>query len=121
LVVDDSPVALQTLCTCVLEHPAVQVVGTATGGREAEALAGKLHPDLILLDLLMPKVSGFEVASWLASEHPSIKVIAVTSLETSSDLERRLRDHGVRGLVSKEHLSEQLLKLIDRVLHVQHA
>jgi len=95
LVVDDDPKAVEVIAT-FLPAPAYAVV-RAYGGSEAIALAARLRPDLILLDLMMPGVSGFEVAEALQSNPDTarIPILVVTAKSiTSQDRETLNRDPG---------------------------
>ena len=116
LIVDDSELALHTICSYLEEMPWVQVVGTAMDGAEALVLAAKHHPDLVLLDLQMPGMSGLEVASRLASEFPDILVVIVTGLDAPK-LGLRLSDRGVYGLVHKQQMNTELPEMLDQILH----
>jgi len=84
LIVDDDPNAVELIAT-FLPVPAYAVV-RAYGGREAIALARKLHPDLILLDLMMPEVSGFDVVDALLRDIDTarIPVLVVTAKQITS-------------------------------------
>jgi CheY-like chemotaxis protein len=84
LIVDDDPNAVELIAT-FLPAPAYAVV-RAYGGREAIALARKLHPDLILLDLMMPEVSGFDVVAALLQDIDTarIPVLVVTAKQFTS-------------------------------------
>jgi two-component system, NarL family, response regulator DesR len=116
LIVDDSELALHTICSYLEDLPWVQVVGTAMDGVDALLLAAKHHPDLVLLDLQMPGMSGLEVASRLASDFPGILVVIVTGLDAPK-LGLRLSDRGVYGLVSKQRMHQELPEVLDQILH----
>jgi DNA-binding NarL/FixJ family response regulator len=117
LIVDDSELAVHTICSFLEDLPWVQVVGTAMDGASALVLAAKLHPDLVLLDLQMPGMSGLEVATRLASEFPGILVVIVTGLDAPK-LGLRLSDRGVYGLVSKQRMNLELPVVIDQIRHL---
>jgi PAS domain S-box-containing protein len=85
LVVDDDPNAVQVIAT-FLPHPAYAVV-RAYGGREAIGLARRLRPDLILLDLMMPEVNGFDVVEALQrnAETARIPILVVTAKQITPE------------------------------------
>ena len=73
LVVDDSPLIRELLCDALAEHADLQVVGTASDGVEALQLVEQLRPDLVTLDLQMPRLGGFGTLwtrSWSGFRHP---------------------------------------------------
>ncbi|MEO8158747.1 MAG: response regulator [Betaproteobacteria bacterium] len=84
LVVDDDPKAVEVIAS-FLPAPAYSVV-RAYGGKEAITLAQKLHPDLILLDLMMPKVSGFDVVEALRRDMSTarIPILVVTANQVTA-------------------------------------
>jgi DNA-binding NarL/FixJ family response regulator len=117
LIADDSPLAVSTIRRCLQTEPAVQVVGTASNGAEALRMIEELQPDLILLDLQMPRMNGLQVASWLAAEFPTIRVAIVTGLDVSC-LAPRLSEMGVHSIIAKQDLTEQLPDLVRKILGV---
>jgi len=71
LLVDDEPLARALLAELLAAHPDVEIVGEAANGFDAVRRAGELAPDLLLLDIQMPKLSGFEVLELLGDEAPA--------------------------------------------------
>jgi two-component system, NarL family, response regulator DesR len=117
LVADNSPLAVRTICACLEVEPAVQIVGTASNGDEALALIEKLRPDLVLLDLELPRMNGLEIASRLAAGFPAIRVIIVTSVDVFHWI-AKLSEVGVYGIIAKQGLREQLPELLNRILQL---
>ncbi len=107
IVVDDSPAALRTICSLVARERNMVVVGTATNGDAAVALARSLRPDLVLLDLEMPIMGGIEATSCLARECPATRVVIVT-VHDSPELRRVCRERGARGFIAKTALKDDL-------------
>jgi DNA-binding NarL/FixJ family response regulator len=110
VIVDDHP-AFRASARTMLEDEGYEVVGEAEDGESGLELALALEPDLVLLDIALPDVSGLEVAERLA-DAPS-KVL-LTSSRRPSDLGSRLRKSNALGFISKDDLSgealEELLK-----------
>jgi DNA-binding NarL/FixJ family response regulator len=110
VIVDDHP-AFRASARTMLEDEGYEVVGEAEDGESGLELALALEPDLVLLDMALPDVSGLEVAERLA-DAPS-KVL-LTSSRRPSDLGSRLRKSNALGFISKDDLSgealEELLK-----------
>jgi DNA-binding NarL/FixJ family response regulator len=84
------------------------IVGEAADGVQALALARRLAPDVVLLDVQLPDADGFAVAAELAAQdHPP--VVVLTSSRDPRDLEPLLRQSAARGFVEKERLSADAL------------
>ncbi len=114
IVVDDSPIALKTMCSLLARHGNLQVIGTATDGNAAVALARSLQPDLVLLDLEMPIMGGIEATSCLARECPTTCVVIVT-VHDSPELRRVCQERGARGFIAKTALPDELPTVIHQL------
>jgi DNA-binding NarL/FixJ family response regulator len=117
MIADDSPRTVRSICSCLQEEPAVQIVGTAPNGGEALSMIERLRPELVLLDLDLPGVNGFEIASRVAAEYPATLVIALTSVDVFSAI-AKLSKVGVYGIVAKQDLRRQLPELLHRILRL---
>ncbi len=110
LVVDDEAPARRLLCELLAERPEVEVVGECANGFEVVKAVAELAPDLLLLDVQMPKLDGFEVLELLGEERPA--VIFVTAYEQHAL--RAFEVHAVDYLlkpVEAERLAEALARL----------
>ena len=96
LIVDDEPLAIERLETLSADHPAIEVVGTANDGVEALRLAQQLTPDLIFLDIGMPKMDGINAARALGLMHKKPAIILITAYDNFAveafDLEKVVRE-----------------------------
>jgi DNA-binding NarL/FixJ family response regulator len=90
------------------------VAGQAGGGREALELAGRLEPDLVVMDLSMPDMSGIETSERLLESHPQVRVIALTRHSDIAYLQK-MWDVGARGYVLKRTASDDLVRAIRTV------
>lgn len=106
VVIVDDHLSFRTSARTLLELEGFDVVGEASDGARAVELAQELEPELVLLDIALPDMNGFEVAERLAGG-PS-KVI-LTSSRAQRDLGRRVRSSGALGFVPKDRLSGQEL------------
>jgi DNA-binding NarL/FixJ family response regulator len=106
LIVDDHP-AFRSSARTLLELEGFDVVGEAEDAARALELASTLAPDLVLLDVALPDMSGFDVADQLAGAE--VKVI-LTSSRQQSDLARRIRASGALGFISKDELSGESMR-----------
>ena len=94
-------------------QPDMTVVGEATSGEEAVALAGKLKPDVIIMDLMMPVLGGAEATKRILESDPDAKIIILTSFGAATDMVRALK-YGALGAQVKEAPTEALIAEIGR-------
>jgi DNA-binding NarL/FixJ family response regulator len=81
LIADDHPLILAGIRRTLESHEDLQVVGTASSGREALALIERRRPDMILLDLRMPGVDGFEFIAHIKHSWPDVKVVVLSACD----------------------------------------
>jgi len=74
LVADDHTIVRQGLCAILDAHPDVEVIGQASDGREAMRLVEELEPDVVVMDIAMPKLNGLEATRRIAERHPNVQV-----------------------------------------------
>ena len=79
LVVDDQRVVREGLGTLLGLMTGIEVVGTAADGNEALAMAVQLRPDVVLMDLRMPRCDGVEATRRIAQSHPETRVVVLTT------------------------------------------
>jgi two-component system nitrate/nitrite response regulator NarL len=115
LLVDDHPVVRKGISCCLARHPHLLVVGEAADGLEALAKARELLPDIVLLDIDLPQMSGVAVADVLRKELPKIKVVILSRYQGPEYLSRVLQA-GARGYVLKGASPEELAKAIETVI-----
>ena len=118
LLVDDNPTFLRIAAQFLREHCTreVTVVGTATGGAAALARAGDLRPQVIVVDLAMPEMSGLETIPRLRELCPDLGIVALTQMEPAAYREAALAA-GADEFVTKAMLSTDLLPAIQRARH----
>jgi DNA-binding NarL/FixJ family response regulator len=119
LVADDFPATRSGLQAMLETMPGVEVVGTAVDGREAVDLAVQLKADLVLMDVSMPRLNGFDAAVALRQTAPHIKVLIVSVHDSPIWRENSLA-HGACGFVSKCRVERDLLAEIRRVMNTSH-
>ncbi len=114
LIADDHTIFREGLRKLLEAEADISVVGEAKSGSECVALAGKLKPDIVLLDLKMPEKDGLAVLGDLAGKESSTKVVVLTASEDERDFVEAVR-RGARGIVLKQAPSEHLVDGIRRV------
>lgn len=108
LVVDDHA-GFRTCARELLEAEGFEVVGEAEDGASALARAAELHPELVLLDVQLPDLDGFEVAERLLAVTPDLDIVLVSSRDRSS-YGPLVEQSGARGFVSKGDLSGESIE-----------
>ena len=114
LLADDHTVVREGLRALLETTDDIAVAGEATTGREAVELARTLHPDVVLMDVAMPKLNGCEATRQILLDNPAAKVLV---LSASSDDERvaQLVAVGARGFLEKQSSGQILLRAIREV------
>ena len=120
LAVDDQRVIREGLVMLLGLLPDVEVVGTAANGEEALALADELRPDVVLMDLRMPRVDGVEATRRLRAIHPEIKVVVLTTYADDRSVIDALRA-GALGYLTKDAGADEIRQALQRVANGQAA
>ena len=108
LVVDDHP-SFRRCTRKLLAAEGFEVVGEAEDGATAVSLAARLAPDLVLLDIQLPDLDGFEVAARLLEREPDLPIVLVSSRERA-EYGARIEASGARGFVAKDDLTGAALE-----------
>ena len=114
LIVDDIPETRDHLAKLLGFEADVEVVGAAASGREAIELAGKLSPDVVLMDINMPDMDGIAATERLSSEVPTAAVVMM-SVQGEADYLRRSMLAGAREFLVKPFSSDELISSIRQV------
>jgi len=111
LIVDDHAVVRQGLRMFLGLDPELDVIGEAGDGVEAVAQAHALHPDVVLMDLLMPKLDGVAATAAIRRELPDVEVIALTSVLEDASVVGAVRA-GAMGYLLKDTQADDLCRAI---------
>ena len=114
LIVDDHNLFRQGLTRILEDYPQLNVVGQAADGGEALAMVDTLQPDVVLMDLNMPVLSGPDATRRLSASHPATPVIILTVSERDADLFDDIKA-GARGYLLKNVGMAELLDAVQRV------
>jgi DNA-binding NarL/FixJ family response regulator len=114
LIVDDHEIVRKGVRALLEPRPELQIVGEAGGGREAIRQAKKLKPDLVLLDVAMPDLSGLEAIPQILQAHPKTKILVLT-MDDSGKTANEVLAAGAGGLVLKSDAPADLHAAIEAV------
>lgn len=111
LIADDNGLFASALQGILAAEDSIEVVGHASDGEEATRLAAELGPDVVLMDLSMPRVDGFEATRQIRSRTPDAAVVVLTGSLDVDDFERA-REAGAAGYVTKDRILDDLVNAI---------
>jgi DNA-binding NarL/FixJ family response regulator len=114
LVVDDHPVVRQGLRTLLSSRPGWEIIDEAEDGIEALEKADRLQPDVVLLDVSMPRMDGLEACRRIRQVVPKSEILFVTQHD-SPQMMREALGAGARGYVVKSNAARDLLAALDAV------
>ena len=114
LIVDDHALVRMGIRRLLDDLSDMQVIGEADSGEVALSLVKKNQPDVVLLDMKMPGMDGWEVTRRLTKSYPKIKVIAVTALSTEP-LPTRVLQLGAMGYITKDSGADEMISAIRKV------
>jgi CheY-like chemotaxis protein len=111
LLVDDHAMVRQGLRAILDHYPDLSIIGEAADGREAVSIAAKRAPDVIIMDINMPRMDGIEATKRIKKERPETVIIAV-SVNDTPHLRESMQKAGASAFVSKEEAGERLYETI---------
>jgi DNA-binding NarL/FixJ family response regulator len=115
LLVDDHAVVREGLAQRINREADLEVCGEAQTVGEARRAVGKLHPDIVVVDISLPDGHGLELIKDLKIRHPDLRMLVFTMYDESIYAERTLRA-GAHGYITKQESPERVLAAIRRVL-----
>ena len=111
LIADDHAIVRYGLASLAATQPDMEIVGEAKNGQEAVRLAAQTKPDVILMDLLMPKLDGAEASLRILKQNPEVRILILTSFGAADGIARAL-DAGAAGALMKTAEDAALLPAI---------
>jgi DNA-binding NarL/FixJ family response regulator len=114
VVADDHPIVRSGIVANLMQQRDMKVVAEGNDGLEALALIKKYLPDVVLLDLRMPRLDGLEVVAEINALHLNTKVIVMTTYENQEDIQRSVKA-GARAYLLKDCSQQVLLEAVRRV------
>jgi DNA-binding NarL/FixJ family response regulator len=116
LIVDDHRLFAEALEAILATDERIEVVGQAGDGSEAVELARRLGPDLVLMDVSMPVLDGFEATREIRAASGDTQVLMLTGSNSRADVDRS-REAGASGYVTKDRIASELVAAIVEVTH----
>lgn len=114
LLVDDHLVVRMGLATMLAIEEGLSVVGEANDGQEAVQLVRKLRPDVVIMDVMMPKMDGVEATRTIRQDCPETKILLLTTYSSAKELKSAL-DAGAHGAMLKEASKKELIAAIRKI------
>ena len=114
LVVDDHGIVRDGLSVLLNAHSDMHVVGTAADGKAAVRAAAKLTPDVVIMDLALPELSGIDATLLILAAQPLIRIVVLSAWDTSEHVFRALRS-GASGYVLKEGAGAEIVQAVAAV------
>jgi two-component system, NarL family, response regulator DesR len=116
LIADDNGLFARALETLLTTEETISIVGMASDGEEAAQRAADLAPDVVLMDLSMPRVDGFEATRKIREAAPGTAVVVLTGSADQCDVERA-GEAGAAGYVTKDRILKELVEAIHSAAH----
>ncbi len=115
LIVDDHPMVAEGIQAILETYDDLEVVGTLSGGRDAVDQVHDLNPDVILLDLNMPGVTGLSATEMILEKRPGTRIV-ILSMHDSPEYIAAALSHGAKGYILKDVQSDEIKIAIDSVM-----
>jgi DNA-binding NarL/FixJ family response regulator len=115
LLVDDQSLICQGLAAVLNQEEDLEVVGSAENGQAAIAQVKSLRPDVVLMDIRMPVMTGIEATRLLAEQFPNVKVLVLSTFDDDRDIAQSVRA-GAKGYLLKDMPAPELVEAI-RLVH----
>jgi DNA-binding NarL/FixJ family response regulator len=111
LLIEDHFLARMALHSVLSGHPQIRIIGEASDGETGISMYRTLRPDVVVLDLRLPRVSGFDVITEIRKEFPAARIVVLSNYQGSEDVYRAVRS-GAIGYLTKDASGEELLSAI---------
>ena len=114
LIADDHKIVRSVIRTLLEPRPDFEICGEARNGRQAVEMARQLNPDIIVLDISMPVLSGFDAAQLIKRSLPNVRIVMLSVFNDSMHVDMA-KTLGLQGYISKMRAGDLLLEALDAV------
>jgi DNA-binding NarL/FixJ family response regulator len=114
MIVDDHAVVRKGIINLLEDEENIEIAGEASDGVDALEGIKELKPNIVLLDLSMPRMTGFEVARIISQKHPAVKSL-IFSMHNNQEYMVQAVENGAMGYLLKDTSKEEILKALDTV------
>ena len=114
LTIDDHPLVREGIGAIINSQPDMSLVASASNGKQGMEIFGALRPDVTLLDLQLPDLSGIEIIIGIRTDFPDARIIVLTTFQRDAEVQRALKA-GARGYLLKSMPPQQMLDTIRQV------
>jgi DNA-binding NarL/FixJ family response regulator len=111
LIADDHPLLCEALCQTLSKEPDMEVVGKAGDGEEAVNMASRLKPDVVIMDIIMPKFDGIEASKKIKALEPNIAILILTAYDDDNYV-LGLLEAGAAGYLLKSARGQDLIEAV---------
>ncbi|SMO58267.1 response regulator transcription factor [Gracilimonas mengyeensis] len=118
-IADDHEIVRDGIRLLLEDEPGFEIISEAENGKEACEACGKYNPDLVIMDITMPKMDGIEATKKIKKEYPDIKVLALTMLSEDQHI-RKMIKAGASGYILKSAGRDELIKAVNQIMEGQH-
>ncbi|MCR9125287.1 MAG: response regulator transcription factor [Rhodobacteraceae bacterium] len=115
LIVDDHPMVAEGIQSILETYDDITVIGSLSNGQEAVEQAAALRPDVVLMDLNMPRLGGLSATEILLEQHPDMRIL-ILSMHDSPEYIASALSHGAMGYVLKDVPTDEIKLAIDTVM-----
>ena len=114
IVVDDHQIVRDGIGALLMKYKDIEIVAEASNGEELLTLLKSIMPDVIIMDISMPKMDGFQASEIIRKEYPEVYIIIFSSHSETENLARAI-ELGVKGILPKNTMREELVEAIYQV------
>ena len=115
VIADDHPVLIDGLKSALCNEPNITIIGEANNGVQLLKILKKKKPDIVLLDILMPKMTGLEAAKIIQKDHEKVKLLFLSKFDDKW-LIKKCIDVGAKGYLIKNISKKELIFSIEKVI-----